>query len=395
MIKDDADFVAGLPKRNFTSIWKAPWNQALCANSLHEMESQSLQRSRRSVGYDFHDLPSFLAVYYGCMGVLQTEDDFFDLCYSYLHKVHSQNVVHVEMFFDPQAHTRRGIAFSTVLGGYRRAIVTAQRELNISASLIMCFLRDLDPGWAMDSRRRFALVATSSLQGFRGCSASSLRSTLSIVETAPTLRRPLLGGLWRELRKRRQISSSCTGVIFPNQLTPTRRLRHKRQTTEREETGERLDDGRNPPRPGGVDFNDAIIDPGTEQRADIKAAEEESEHRAPRCWWKDLTDQGRCRSAGKVRAESDKHAPDHEGRDVVGGRLDNGPNQTDASRNEDADFSPFQITNGLEDETGQHATNPSGRIVEAGGGCVQVEILDVLREDVEAVHHRGVVPQSL
>ncbi|KAK5390016.1 adenine deaminase [Exophiala xenobiotica] len=152
MIKDDADFVAGLPKAelhiHLEGALEPGLVRKLAARNGIVVPSAVTERS---VGYDFHDLPSFLAVYYGCMGVLQTEDDFFDLCYSYLHKVHSQNVVHVEMFFDPQAHTRRGIAFSTVLGGYRRAIVTAQRELNISASLIMCFLRDLDPGWAMDT----------------------------------------------------------------------------------------------------------------------------------------------------------------------------------------------------------------------------------------------------
>ena len=104
---------------------------------------------QRTSGYDFHDLPSFLAVYYPNMAVLQTEEDFFDLAWSYLEKAHSQNVLHTEMFFDPQAHTSRGVPFPSVIRGYRQAIVKAERELGISASLIMCFLRDMDAGYAM------------------------------------------------------------------------------------------------------------------------------------------------------------------------------------------------------------------------------------------------------
>ena len=103
----------------------------------------------RTEGYDFHDLTSFLAVYYPNMAVLITENDFHDLAYSYLKKAHSQNVVHAEMFFDPQAHTGRGVSFPTVIRGYRQAILRAQRDFGISASLIMCFLRDMSTEFAM------------------------------------------------------------------------------------------------------------------------------------------------------------------------------------------------------------------------------------------------------
>ena len=99
--------------------------------------------------YQFDSLTSFLAVYYPAMNVLQTADDFFDLAYAYLTKAASQGVRHAEMFFDPQAHTSRGVTFPTVIGGYRRAVVTAQRELGISAELILCFLRDLSADYAM------------------------------------------------------------------------------------------------------------------------------------------------------------------------------------------------------------------------------------------------------
>ncbi|MCQ2557370.1 MAG: adenosine deaminase [Ligilactobacillus sp.] len=92
--------------------------------------------------YDYDDLASFLAVYYPAMNVLQKEEDFYDLAMAYLRKAAKNNVRHVEIFFDPQAHTSRGISFETVINGLYRATVDA-RALNVDAQLIMCFLRDL------------------------------------------------------------------------------------------------------------------------------------------------------------------------------------------------------------------------------------------------------------
>lgn len=99
--------------------------------------------------YNFHDLPSFLAIYYRAMNVLRHEEDFFELTWQYLLKAHSQNVIYAEMFFDPQAHTSRGIAFDTVIRGIRRAQERAASELNLQTQLIMCFLRDLTAQSAM------------------------------------------------------------------------------------------------------------------------------------------------------------------------------------------------------------------------------------------------------
>jgi adenosine deaminase len=78
------------------------------------------------------------------MSVLITEQDFYDLAWAYLERAHTDNVRHVEMFFDPQGHTSRGISFATVIEGLSRAIGDAGRKLGIKASLIMCFLRHLD-----------------------------------------------------------------------------------------------------------------------------------------------------------------------------------------------------------------------------------------------------------
>lgn len=93
--------------------------------------------------YDFNDLPSFLAIYYRAMKVLRYEEDFFELTWQYLLKAHSQNVVYAEMFFDPQAHTSRGVGFDAVIRGIRRAQELAASELGLQTQLILCFLRDL------------------------------------------------------------------------------------------------------------------------------------------------------------------------------------------------------------------------------------------------------------
>jgi len=94
--------------------------------------------------YQFRNLQDFLDIYYQGMSVLMTEQDFYDLAFAYLERARADNVRHVEMFFDPQGHTSRGIAFATVVGGLHRAIIDAGRELGVRASLIMCFLRHLD-----------------------------------------------------------------------------------------------------------------------------------------------------------------------------------------------------------------------------------------------------------
>lgn len=93
--------------------------------------------------YDFTNLQDFLDIYYQGMNVLQTEQDFYDLTYAYLKKSASQNVVHTEIFFDPQGHTERGVAFDTVIGGITRALKDGKKNLGISSHLIMSFLRHL------------------------------------------------------------------------------------------------------------------------------------------------------------------------------------------------------------------------------------------------------------
>ena len=99
--------------------------------------------------YQFQNLQSFLDIYYAGAEVLQTEQDFYDLTWAYLQKAASQNVRHSEIFFDPQTHTDRGIAFEAVHTGIYHAQQTAAQQLGISSELIMCFLRHLSAESAM------------------------------------------------------------------------------------------------------------------------------------------------------------------------------------------------------------------------------------------------------
>ncbi|MEO0348548.1 MAG: adenosine deaminase [Cyanobacteria bacterium P01_A01_bin.15] len=101
--------------------------------------------------YQFENLQSFLDLYYGGANVLQTEQDFYDLTWAYLERCAAQTVRHTEIFFDPQTHTERGIAFETVHAGIYQALQDGQQQLGISSALILCFLRHLSADAAMDT----------------------------------------------------------------------------------------------------------------------------------------------------------------------------------------------------------------------------------------------------
>ncbi|MBT8098363.1 MAG: adenosine deaminase, partial [Gammaproteobacteria bacterium] len=99
--------------------------------------------------YEFSDLQSFLDIYYAGAAVLQTRQDFYDLTWAYLERAAADNVRHVEIFFDPQTHTERGIAFDVVLDGIHDALEAGESKLGITSRLILCFLRHLSADEAM------------------------------------------------------------------------------------------------------------------------------------------------------------------------------------------------------------------------------------------------------
>ncbi|WP_150251639.1 adenosine deaminase [Nocardiopsis deserti] len=114
--------------------------------TLPHPDVDSLRRA-----YSFTDLQSFLDLYYALMDVLRTEADFTDLASAYLDRAATQGVRHAEIFFDPQAHTGRGIALDTVVNGLMAALKNSEHTHNISTSLILCFLRDRPAAEALDT----------------------------------------------------------------------------------------------------------------------------------------------------------------------------------------------------------------------------------------------------
>jgi adenine deaminase len=99
--------------------------------------------------YAFTDLQSYLDIYYAGASVLLKEEDFFDMAWAYLERAAADNVIHTEIFFDPQTHTARGVPFETVIKGLDHACHRAHQEMRISAKLILCFLRHLSEDEAM------------------------------------------------------------------------------------------------------------------------------------------------------------------------------------------------------------------------------------------------------
>ena len=104
--------------------------------------------------YVFGNLQSFLDIYYAGCRVLLREQDFYDLTWAYLSRAAGQGVRHAEVFFDPQTHIDRGLAFGTVVTGIRRALLDGQQKLGVSTKLILCFLRHLSAEAAMETLRQ-------------------------------------------------------------------------------------------------------------------------------------------------------------------------------------------------------------------------------------------------
>ncbi|CAL92853.1 adenosine deaminase [Azoarcus olearius] len=114
---------------------------ALAARNGVALPWDSVEATRAA--YAFSDLQSFLDLYYAGAAALIHEQDFHDLALAYFERAHEDGVVHAELFFDPQTHTARGVAFDTVLDGLERACIEAQERWGISSRLILCFLRHL------------------------------------------------------------------------------------------------------------------------------------------------------------------------------------------------------------------------------------------------------------
>lgn len=139
--------------------------------------------------YNFSNLQDFLDIYYQGAAVLQTSQDFYDLTWAYLQRCQQDGVVHVEPFFDPQTHTERGIAISTVFEGISAALKDGEQQLGITSGLILCFLRHLSEAAAIDTlntalpyRDQFIGVGLDSSE--RGHPPSKFRQVFALAKQA-------------------------------------------------------------------------------------------------------------------------------------------------------------------------------------------------------------------
>jgi adenosine deaminase len=141
-----APFIAALPKAelhiHIEGSLEPELAFALARRNGVSLGYDSVEALRRA--YSFTRLQDFLDLYYRCMAVLRTADDFRDLAAAYLERARRQNIRHVEIFFDPQAHLPRGVALGTMLDGLSAALAEARLRHGITGSLILCFLRHLD-----------------------------------------------------------------------------------------------------------------------------------------------------------------------------------------------------------------------------------------------------------
>jgi adenine deaminase len=145
------NFINGIPKAELHLHIEGTFEPELMfkiakRNNI-KIKYESVEELRNA--YSFNNLQDFLNIYYEGANVLVTTEDFYDLTKAYLEKIHLQNVLHCEIFFDPQTHTTRGVSFGTIITGIRKALIEAKEEKGISSNLIMCFLRDMDSESAM------------------------------------------------------------------------------------------------------------------------------------------------------------------------------------------------------------------------------------------------------
>ena len=143
---DLSAFIAGLPKAELHVHIEGTFEPELMF-AIARRNGVSLPHATVAAlraAYAFGNLQEFLDIYYVGAGALRVEQDFYDLTSAYLERAHTQSVLHAEIFFDPQAHTDRGVPFATVIDGIHRALVDGQTKLGLSCGLIMCFLRHLD-----------------------------------------------------------------------------------------------------------------------------------------------------------------------------------------------------------------------------------------------------------
>ena len=145
-------YINGLPKAELHLHIEGTFEPELMFKIAYrnqiELKYGSVEEIRKA--YQFNNLQDFLDIYYAAASVLRTEQDFYDLTWAYLERAQADNVLHTEIFFDPQTHMANGIPFKTVIGGIYSALRDGFEKLGITSYLIMCFLRHLDEAAALE-----------------------------------------------------------------------------------------------------------------------------------------------------------------------------------------------------------------------------------------------------
>lgn len=147
------DFISGLPKAELHLHIEGTFEPELMFEiaNRNQIKLKYSSIDELKSAYNFNNLQEFLDIYYSGANVLINERDFYDLTWAYLQKIHLQNVLHTEIFFDPQTHTARGIDFKTIITGIHNALVDGEKKLGISYRLIMSFLRHLSEESAFET----------------------------------------------------------------------------------------------------------------------------------------------------------------------------------------------------------------------------------------------------
>ena len=191
---DLSGFIAGLPKAelhiHIEGSLEPEMMLALAQRNGVALPHADVEAVRAA--YRFGNLQDFLDLYYQGMSVLRQEQDFHDLAMAYLRRAAAQNVRHAEIFFDPQGHTDRGIAYKTVIDGLWHALKDGERKFGLTTSLILCFLRHLDEASAertLDERLALAALARVRLADVAELGALEAGKRLKLAELlARTLR---------------------------------------------------------------------------------------------------------------------------------------------------------------------------------------------------------------
>jgi adenosine deaminase len=220
------DFIRGLPKAelhlHIEGSLEPEMMFELARKNGVSLPYASVEEVRAA--YDFEDLQSFLNLYYAGAAVLQTEQDFFDLTHAYIQRARADHVCHVELFFDPQTHTERGIAIATVFAGIARALREAKAADGFSGSMILCFLRHLSEESALATLEAALPLREAYADVWTGVGLIRPKSVIRRKNSPMCLRSPrrwVSGWSPMPVKKARQLTSTARWMCWKSNVSTT------------------------------------------------------------------------------------------------------------------------------------------------------------------------------